>query len=188
MDIQSFPRRLALWAVLCSLSAAPSFVWAIGAYDPAAMGCGISIFILAYAVASGTTTVARIKSRPFARRTFLIGYITRVGISVTYPVGMALDMLPGMISKSIVESIVDRPEGFLGTLMTTVVQGAFLNVILAVYMGAIYLLQCAFLRVPVTEGLCRRCGYDLRSSPIRCPECGEPAPGAETPAMAVDGH
>src|SRR5690349_13274548 len=41
-------RRAGLWALLCTVSAAPSFVWAAPSFDRVAMVVGVMLFIMFY--------------------------------------------------------------------------------------------------------------------------------------------
>jgi hypothetical protein len=49
--------------------------------------------------------------------------------------------------------------------------------LLAVAMGVLAFARITRPRRRMAAGLCVRCGYDLRASPVRCPECGWPVPG-----------
>ena len=49
-------------------------------------------------------------------------------------------------------------------------------VILTAIVPAHRVIQCAARYRRRTRGLCQSCGYDLRASHIRCPECGEAIP------------
>jgi hypothetical protein len=56
--------------------------------------------------------------------------------------------------------------------------GAITTLTLAGFIPAVFILKRAKrLRSRILEGRCLACGYDLRASPGRCPECGAVAEG-----------
>lgn len=147
-DLTTIIRRLLLWTIVCAASAAPSYMWASSEFDRRAMIVGVCLFVLAYTALTSTAAFERFHNRPFMRRTLYIGYGARLAASLLFPVGMGLDMLPGMLSVSITRAVLGNPHSFAGTLATTVVQGTLLNLLLCAFMGCVYAVQKMFMQPP----------------------------------------
>ena len=146
-DLTTIARRFVLLAVICVVSAAPSFMWASREFDRGAMVAGVALFVLAYTALTSTAAFERFHQRPFVRRTLYIGYGARLLVSFLFPLGMGLDMLPGMLSVALVEKFTNA-HTFAGTLATTIVQGTLLNAMLTVFMAAVYGTQKVFMQPP----------------------------------------
>src|SRR5262245_8441909 len=91
-------RRLLLWSVICIISAIPSFIWAASGFHRGAMAFGVALFIIAYTAATSTSIFERFHDRPHIRTTLYVGYFARLGLSVVFPLGMALDLISGLVS------------------------------------------------------------------------------------------
>jgi hypothetical protein len=145
-------RALGRWTLICCISAAPSFFWGSALHHQfehvVAMIGGILVFVVAYTVAECTPYYQQIITRPHIHRTALIGYGTRIMFSVVFPVGLAVDMMTGVVSIAIVQNIslansVELSEAgaaasALAVFLTTVVQGILLNIMLFGYMVCVY--------------------------------------------------
>ena len=146
------------WLVICSVSAAPSFVIALmlardGVWDEiAGMSLGIMVFVLSYTYLELRPEVQRLLSDPRKRLTAKIGYGIRIGMSILFPVGFYLDMIVGFVSVAITTSFLqggspDEFGGFPWHFSTTIVQGILLNIVLLTLMLLIYGLTLMFYRV-----------------------------------------
>lgn len=140
-------RTLLKWTFVCGISAAPSFFWGgvIGEMQMLQIGAmifGICTFIAGYTLAEYTAFAKGLNSQPLVRRTLRIGYGTRIAISILFPVGLFLDMYVGMLSIQTTRLLlsIDIGQGqvdlvnFIGFYATTLIQGIYLNIVLACYM------------------------------------------------------
>jgi hypothetical protein len=119
---------------------------------------GVCLFIALYTAATSTPAFERFHQRPFVRRTLYIGYGARLFLSMLMPLGLpvrgpeilflAPDLWPGLLSVNVVEAIGLNPPSFAGTLATTIVQGALLNVAIFLFMLVVYGAQRLLLPPP----------------------------------------
>ena len=151
-----FPPVLTLWGtllrwiVICSVSAAPSF-WlgyqSIGQTQVLAMLAGIAVFIAFYTALDFGTRHWALRKNKWVRGSLAFGYSTRFFVSFIPPVFLWTDGWIGMYSIRLVEFLMAVPEpmqfeqvapsavGFYQVFLTTIVQGLFLNVILAIWIA-----------------------------------------------------
>jgi hypothetical protein len=138
----------AVWLGICSLAALPSFMIAAGeGYDAAGMSLGVLVFVVVYVAVSCTDNVTRrwTADRAF-RTTAIVGYSLRLILGLVFPLGVMVDIWPGALAVELVGSLPLAPRGFLAALLTTLVQGCFLNLILAVFMSVLYVIMKSFMR------------------------------------------
>lgn len=168
---------LALWTLLCDVSAAPSLVIAWHDYDHAGILTGIAAFIAFYTLLSVSEWGRRIRRDPVLRVPMTVAYVLRAAVSLVFPAGVFIDLFTGFASVSTVQFIFGEDRSFLPTLITTLVHAIFMHVILfIVFLMALPLGFHARRKQRRPTCLCRHCDYDLRGSATSsvCPECGTP--------------
>ena len=155
------------WLVICAVSAGPSFFWGIMIGKQqlnAAIGMilGVLTFAAVYTVFECRPFVQRLLRNRLIKRTAKIGYGTRIGVSIIFPVGLYMDMIVGLGAMSTVEALTSKenpldggdvgrgpPTTVFWFFITTLFQGVYLNIILFVYMLLVYALVRLFSRPTV---------------------------------------
>ena len=148
-------KSLGKWTLVCILSAAPSFFWAsaLGAnayIRSAAMLAGIATFIGFFVYLESREWTQRKLLDRSLRSAVKTGFVTRVIISVVFPLAIVIDLWCGLISISLVGTLFGseppmRDGVFLHPTLvfgwfyiTTIVQGIILNLVLGTFTLLVY--------------------------------------------------
>lgn len=137
------------WFSICYACAAPSFFlgsgFGSGNIRFAGMTCGIFVFVLLYTAAECSDALRRWRALPGVNRTFAIGFGLRMAISLIFPIGLYLDMFLGILAVE-QGSFGSAGFEFACFFVTTLVQGALVNLVLFGFMLLMYAVQLPALR------------------------------------------
>ncbi len=161
----NFGKSLLKWMLICVISGAPSFFYGMVlganyAVQSVAMFMGILTFVCVYVYVESREWTRRKLMDKSLRIAVRVGYITRVAISVLFPVAMFVDLWCGLVSVSIMSRLFG--ETYIGSgsrgstpvvaapivlswfYFTTLLQGLLLNVVLGAYTLIVYALVLLF--------------------------------------------
>lgn len=112
---------------------------------------GVGIFIALYTWADQATQSRSWRHVFPVPLTLKIGYVTRIVISIIFPIGIFLDLFCGFLSVGIVQAVLpslrspssdsgglESSAGFFGALIITLVQGVVLNIVLLGYASIVF--------------------------------------------------
>lgn len=136
---RSRSRVFGRWTLVCGLAAAPSFVMGFMLTGGQVLGMllGVLIFIVLYTWADLRTASSAWRQKHVVRRTLVTTYSIRMLMTVIFPVGAYVDTISGFFAAATIGAVSGtavQPDefGFGLTLLTTLVQGCYLNAILFV--------------------------------------------------------
>ena len=150
-------RVIIKWLMVCGIAAGPSFYFGggLGGWrTPETLGMvfGILIFVAGYSAIEFMPQIQSAMAQRVKRRATRVAYITRMGISILFPIGVLVDLYCGIVSVMIASAITgsENPLGSRGSgfvlppfrfsiyLLTTLIQGTLLNILVFTYMMIVY--------------------------------------------------
>ena len=181
-DLQTQPKPpkpglvIIKWMLVCFIAAGPSFCFGgmIGNWrGPEVLGMlvGILVFVAGYSAIEFIPQIQLAMNQRAKRRASRTAYISRMVISILFPIGVFFDMYCGVVSLGISSVLTggewnfkDSTNGvdfpvfrFLTFLMTTVIQGTLLNILVFAYMLLVY----GFLRIIGVDNSSRYGGTEM---------------------------